>query len=91
MQNSLVQLFSSERTAIIVPKTDKTTEIHQTHAELRQNLDLIAKQLLLGGVKEGDVVSVSLPNGIEIITAFLGTTVAGAGTEEIETNKCSAS
>jgi oxalate---CoA ligase len=46
---------------------------------LRETADRIARSLAAAGVGPGDAVALSLPNGPEIVAAFLGIVAAGAG------------
>lgn len=84
--STLNELLADQRLAVIIPKTDSCAEIRLTHRELRANFELISKQLALGGVKSGDVVSLFLTNGIEIVTAFVGVTLTGAAANPLNPN-----
>ncbi|HET6173859.1 MAG TPA: acyl--CoA ligase [Gaiellales bacterium] len=49
-----------------------------TYGELRESADRLARSLAAAGAGPGDAVAMSLPNGPEIVTAFLGVVAAGA-------------
>jgi oxalate---CoA ligase len=49
-----------------------------SYAQLRSDVDRLAGQLRHAGVATGDTVAVSMPNGPQIITAFLAVVAAGA-------------
>jgi acyl-CoA synthetase (AMP-forming)/AMP-acid ligase II len=49
-----------------------------TYGELRETADRLARSLAAAGVGPGDAVAMSLPNGPEIVAAFLGVVAAGA-------------
>ena len=50
-----------------------------TYGELREAADRIGRSLAAAGAGAGDAVAMSLPNGPEIVAAFLGVVAAGAG------------
>ena len=49
-----------------------------TYGQLREVSDRLARSLAGAGVEPGDAVAMSLPNGPEIVAAFLGVVAAGA-------------
>ncbi len=51
---------------------------HTTYGELRAAADRLARSLAGAGVGPGDAVAMSLPNGPEIVAAFLAAVAAGA-------------
>jgi acyl-CoA synthetase (AMP-forming)/AMP-acid ligase II len=60
--------------ALVEPASGDRT----TYGELRAAADRLARALAAAGVAAGDAVAMSLPNGPEIVTAFLGVVAAGA-------------
>ncbi len=60
--------------ALIEPASGQTV----TYGELRAQVDALAGELAANGVGPGDTVAFSLPNGPEIVTAFLAVVRAGA-------------
>ena len=60
--------------ALIDPTTDSTW----TYGELRARVDRLAIELVGHGVGPGDTIAFSLPNGPEIVAAFLAVVRAGA-------------
>jgi acyl-CoA synthetase (AMP-forming)/AMP-acid ligase II len=60
--------------ALVEPASGERT----TYGELRAAADRLARSLAAAGVDPGDAVAMSLPNGPEIVTAFLGVVAAGA-------------
>jgi acyl-CoA synthetase (AMP-forming)/AMP-acid ligase II len=60
--------------ALVEPGSGEET----TYGELRDTTDRLARALASAGVGPGEAVAMSLPNGPEIVTAFLGTVAAGA-------------
>ncbi len=50
-----------------------------SYGELRETADRIGRSLAAAGAGPGDAVAMSLPNGPEIVAAFLGVVAAGAG------------
>jgi acyl-CoA synthetase (AMP-forming)/AMP-acid ligase II len=49
-----------------------------TYGELRETADRLERSLAAAGVRPGDAVAMSVPNGPEIVAAFLGAVAAGA-------------
>jgi acyl-CoA synthetase (AMP-forming)/AMP-acid ligase II len=60
--------------ALVEPASGERT----TYGELRATADALARALAAAGVEAGDAVAMSLPNGPEIVAAFLGVVAAGA-------------
>jgi acyl-CoA synthetase (AMP-forming)/AMP-acid ligase II len=60
--------------ALVEPASGERT----TYGELRAAAERIAGSLVAAGVGPGDAVALSLPNGPEIVAAFLGVVAAGA-------------
>ena len=60
--------------ALIEPASGERT----TYGELRATADRLARSLAEAGVGPGDAVAMSLPNGPEIVAAFLAAVAAGA-------------
>jgi acyl-CoA synthetase (AMP-forming)/AMP-acid ligase II len=60
--------------ALVEPACGERT----TYGELREAADRIARSLAAAGAGPGDAVALSLPNGPEIVAAFLGIVAAGA-------------
>ena len=60
--------------ALIEPESGERT----TYGELRATADRLARSLAEAGVGPGDAVAMSLPNGPEIVAAFLAAVAAGA-------------
>ncbi len=61
--------------ALVEPASGERT----TYGELRATAERIARALAAAGIGPGDAVAMSLPNGPEIVAAFLGVVGAGAG------------
>jgi acyl-CoA synthetase (AMP-forming)/AMP-acid ligase II len=60
--------------ALVEPESGERT----TYGELRELADGLARSLAAEGIGPGDAVAMSLPNGPEIVAAFLGVVAAGA-------------
>ncbi|MDX6563713.1 MAG: oxalate---CoA ligase [Gaiellales bacterium] len=60
--------------ALVEPASGERT----TYGELRATADRLARGLAAAGAGPGDAVAMSLPNGPEIVAAFLGIVAAGA-------------
>ena len=60
--------------ALVEPASGERT----TYGELRATAERLARSLAAAGVGPGDAVAMSLPNGPEIVAAFLGVVAAGA-------------
>ena len=60
--------------ALVEPASGERT----THGELRETAERLGRSLAAAGVAPGDAVAMSLPNGPEIVAAFLGAVAAGA-------------
>src|SRR6267154_6401520 len=48
-----------------------------TYAQLRQQVDALAKSLNQLGLGRGDRIAMALPNGLEVIASFLAASTAG--------------
>jgi acyl-CoA synthetase (AMP-forming)/AMP-acid ligase II len=73
---SLVELFRnapSQRTAVIVPERN----LRITYGEFRNQIEAVAESLASVGIRRGDRVALSLPNGLPAIVAFLAASTAG--------------
>jgi acyl-CoA synthetase (AMP-forming)/AMP-acid ligase II len=73
---ALLDLLSApdEALALVEPASGERT----TYGELRSAADRLARSLGARAVEPGDAVALSLPNGPEIVAAFLGVVAAGA-------------
>ena len=73
---ALLDLLSApdDALALVEPASGERT----TYGELRATADRLARSLGAAGVEPGDAVALSLPNGPEIVAAFLGVVAAGA-------------
>ena len=60
--------------ALVEPESGERT----SYGELRETADRLARSLAAAGVGPGDAVAMSLPNGPELVAAFLGVVAAGA-------------
>jgi acyl-CoA synthetase (AMP-forming)/AMP-acid ligase II len=60
--------------ALVEPASGERT----TYGELRETAERLGRSLAAAGVGPGDAVAMSLPNGPEIVAAFLGAVAAGA-------------
>jgi oxalate---CoA ligase len=60
--------------ALVEPATGERT----SYGELRATAERLASALAAAGTAPGDAVAMSLPNGPEIVAAFLGVVAAGA-------------
>ena len=76
MTTALLDLLTAPDAALalVEPASGERT----TYGELREAADRLARALAATGVVPGDAVAMSLPNGPEIVTAFLGVVAAGA-------------
>ncbi len=73
---TLLDLLTAARpdaVALIVPERDQRV----TYEALRQNVERCAAQLAAAGIRHGDRVGISLPNGLQNVVAFLAAAVAG--------------
>src|SRR5262245_28023003 len=75
MSERLLPLISraDEHPALVAPGRETVT-----FAELHEAVDRLAGQLAGAGVEPGDAVALALPNGPEIVLAFLAIVRAGA-------------
>jgi oxalate---CoA ligase len=60
--------------ALVEPASGERT----TYGELRETADRLGRSLTAAGAGSGDAIAMSLPNGPEIVAAFLGVVAAGA-------------
>lgn len=68
----------SNAPALLLPASAPTPNLTLSYTQLAQLIDTLRSQLdswdYNGGLKQGDVVSMSLVNGAEFAVAFLGVT-----------------
>lgn len=69
----LIQAAPAERTAIILPEAG----IRVTYKQLREQVTAMADALAAVGIRRGDRVATSLPNGLPTIVSFLAASIAG--------------
>jgi acyl-CoA synthetase (AMP-forming)/AMP-acid ligase II len=69
----LIQVAPAERTAIILPESG----IRVSYQQLRDQVTAMANALAALGIKKGDRVATSLPNGLPTIVSFLAASIAG--------------
>ena len=69
----LIQIAPAERTAIILPEAG----IRVTYQQLRDQVKAMADALAAIGIRPGDRVATSLPNGLPTIVSFLAASIAG--------------
>jgi acyl-CoA synthetase (AMP-forming)/AMP-acid ligase II len=69
----LIQVAPAERTAIILPESG----IRVSYQQLRDQVTAMANVLASLGIKKGDRVATSLPNGLPTIVSFLAASIAG--------------
>src|SRR5215471_18432785 len=69
----LIQVASAERTAIILPESGARVSYQQ----LRDQVTAMANALASLGIRKGDRVATSLPNGLPTIVSFLAASIAG--------------
>ena len=76
MTTALLDLLTApdDALALVEPASGERT----TYGELRAAADRLAGGLAAAGTAPGDAVAMSLPNGPEIVAAFLGVVAAGA-------------
>src|SRR3989442_15660971 len=65
--------FADSHTAVIVPELG----IRVTYDSLRQQILAMADALAAAGIRRGDRVAMSLPNGLPAIVSFLAASLAG--------------
>lgn len=76
MTSTLMHLWSpafASRPAVFIPDGPEVT-----YAELQQQIEAVTAALREGGVQAGDPIGIVLPNNLEFLVAFLGTTWARA-------------
>lgn len=74
---TLLEVFAEHagpQTAVLEPGD----ALHVSYEDLLGSADLIARQLVALGVDRGDAVALILPNGPELVSAFLGIARLGA-------------
>jgi acyl-CoA synthetase (AMP-forming)/AMP-acid ligase II len=79
-------LFSTRfdaSTALIIPGKEGPT---LTFAQLRSTILRLSQRMFAGGLRAGDVVSISLANNIEFVTSFIATTWLGAASAPLNPN-----
>src|SRR5919106_4377453 len=64
---------SAGRTAIVLPETGARV----TYAGLRQQVEAAAEALAAAGIRRGDRVAMTLPNGLAAIVSFLAAPTGG--------------
>jgi acyl-CoA synthetase (AMP-forming)/AMP-acid ligase II len=69
----LIQAAPPNATAFVVPET----EIRVSYRQLRDQVTAMADALAAIGIKRGDRVATSLPNGFPAVVSFLAASVAG--------------
>jgi len=69
----LIQLAPAERVAIILPES----AVSVSYQQLRDQVTAMANALASLGIKKGDRVATSLPNGLPTIVSFLAASIAG--------------
>jgi len=69
----LIQQAPAERTAILLPEAG----IRVSYQQLRDQVQEMADALASIGIKKGDRVATSLPNGLPAIVSFIAGSVAG--------------
>lgn len=62
------------KTAVIIPDEDRTL----SYLALRDQGAWLAETLRRGGIRAGNIISIVLPNGLELLTTFLAVTWARA-------------
>jgi len=67
-------LLEQADSAAIAIRTETTT---LTYAQLNQLVDELAQMLADFGLREGDRIALALPNGLEVIAAFLAASTVG--------------
>jgi acyl-CoA synthetase (AMP-forming)/AMP-acid ligase II len=69
----LIQVAPAEATAVILPDT----EIRVSYRQLRDQVTEMADALASLGIRPGDRVATSLPNGLPTVVSFLAASIAG--------------
>jgi acyl-CoA synthetase (AMP-forming)/AMP-acid ligase II len=69
----VIQVAPAERTAVILPEAG----IRVSYQQFRDQIQEMANALASLGIKKGDRVATSLPNGLPAIVSFLAASVAG--------------
>jgi AMP-binding enzyme len=69
----LIQVAPAEETAIILPESG----IRVSYEQLRDQVTAMADALASLGIKRGERVATSLPNGLAAIVSFLAASIAG--------------
>ena len=69
----VIQSAPSNRTAIIVPESG----IQVSYQQLRDQVAAMADALAALGIRRGDRIATSLPNGLPAIVSFLASSIAG--------------
>jgi acyl-CoA synthetase (AMP-forming)/AMP-acid ligase II len=55
----------------------RTEQVGASYADLDRQLDLLCEQLTRSGLRKGDRIAMSLPNGLEMIASFLAASTVG--------------
>src|SRR4029077_1825766 len=69
----LIQVAPAEQTAIILPESG----VRVSYQQLRDQVTAMANALASLGIKQGERVATSLPNGLAAIVSFLAASIAG--------------
>jgi acyl-CoA synthetase (AMP-forming)/AMP-acid ligase II len=69
----LIQVAPAEQTAIVLPESG----IRISYQQLRDQITAMANALASLGIKKGERVATSLPNGLAAIVSFLAAAIAG--------------
>ena len=70
----LLASASGETPAIVSPENQVTV----SYASLRRQIESVASELVLAGIRPGDRVAMALPNGLSALVCFLAAAIAGA-------------
>src|SRR5476649_768289 len=76
MESTLMQLWSptfASQPAVFIPDGPEVT-----YGQLQNQIEAVTKALREGGVQAGEPIGIVLPNNLEFLVAFLGTTWARA-------------
>jgi oxalate---CoA ligase len=76
MSEALLDLLAAPDGALAL--VEPASAEHTTYGELRAAAEQLGRSLAAAGVAPGETVAMSLPNGPEIVTAFLASVAAGA-------------
>src|SRR5205814_3319862 len=76
MDSTLMQLWSpsfASQPAVVIPDGPEVT-----YGQLQNQIEAVMAALREGGVRAGEPIAIVLPNNLEFLVAFLGTTWARA-------------